>query len=179
MALTGALLIDVVKPARVGDAVSVTVGAAAAADGLPDTLAMMGSYGPQIYRSTSPAGTARFLIPGTDTQHSGAATPDRDCRRSARRGDAHARSRTFRSTVYAAGRPALNHRRYATLDHSAWPYLSDLSSGQPGGRMAQPVTFAYSTPATSLKYCMPRSTIWSAGQRIFSRNERRSQQSSL
>jgi hypothetical protein len=73
-ALSGALSIDAVTRARVGDSVTVTVGAAAAADGQPATLTMLGSYGPRMYRGTFARGTARFLIPGGDTQQSGRAT---------------------------------------------------------------------------------------------------------
>ena len=73
-ALSGALLLDAVKSAHVGDSVTVMVGAAAAADGQPAALTMLGSYGPRMYRSAFAGGTARFLIPGDDTQQSGAAT---------------------------------------------------------------------------------------------------------
>jgi hypothetical protein len=69
--LGGSLPIDVVKSARVGDTVAVTVGPVAAVDGLPATLTMVGSYGPRIYRSAFAGGSARFLIPGDDTHQSG------------------------------------------------------------------------------------------------------------
>ena len=73
-ALSGALVIDAATSARVGDSVTVTVGAPTASNGQPITLTMLGSYGPRIYRSTFSDGVARILIPNTDTQQSGAAT---------------------------------------------------------------------------------------------------------
>jgi hypothetical protein len=72
--LAGALPVDVVKTAQVGDSLTITVGPAAAADGLPATLTAIGSYGPRIYRAAFAGGIARFLILGDDTHQSGALT---------------------------------------------------------------------------------------------------------
>jgi nucleotide-binding universal stress UspA family protein len=74
VALAGTLPIDVVKTARVGDPITVTVGPVAAADGLPATLVMVGSYGPRVYRGAFAGGTARFVIGGGETRASGMAT---------------------------------------------------------------------------------------------------------
>jgi hypothetical protein len=73
-AISGTLAINAVNSARVGDAVTVTVGPATATNGLPATLTMISSYGPRMYRSTFAGGTARFLIPSADTHESGQAT---------------------------------------------------------------------------------------------------------
>lgn len=73
-ALSGELPIASVKSARVGDSLTVTVGPAPATDGQLATLTMINSYGPRVYRSSFAAGTARFLIPGTDTHQSGTAS---------------------------------------------------------------------------------------------------------
>lgn len=81
--LDGRLTITAPDTATVGDTIELTIGPAAAPNGTPIQLTLLGSYGPQLLRAEFQNGQAWFQIPAEMTTRSGTVTLH------ARSGNAH------------------------------------------------------------------------------------------